>query len=339
MKSSKKISLWAIAVTSALMSCNSKQEEAAAADEKPLVRLETVHVQPVEQTQDFTATVEANIVNNISPSMPLRIQKILVEVGDRVRKGQVLAVMDGTNLVQSKTQLDNIELEYNRVEELYKVGGASKQALDAQKTQLDVARTAYQNLVDNTQLLSPIDGIVTARNYDNGDMFGVNPVVTVQQISPVKVLVNVSESFYTQVTKGMPVKVKVEAFGDEEFSGKVSLIYPTVDPQTRTFPVEVLLTNSDQRVRPGMFVRVMMNFGEKDYIVVPDQAVVKQAGSGDRYIYVYKDGKVTYNKVELGRQLGATYEIISGLENGDRVVVAGQSRLSNGAEVNVENEE
>ena len=76
-----------------------------------------------------------------------------------------------------------------------------------------------------------------------------------------------------------------------------------------------------------MFVRVTMNFGVKDYVVVPDQAVVKQSGAGDRFIYVYKDGKVSYNKVEIGRQLGTTYEVISGVESGDQVVVAGQSRF------------
>ena len=337
MKSNKKFGVCMIALVAVLFSCNSKQKEEKKTDEKPLVRLETVHAQPVEQSQDFTATVEANIVNNISPSMPLRINKILVEVGDRVHKGQVLALMDRTNLVQSKTQLENIEIEYKRAEELYKVGGASKQALDAQKMQLDVARSAYQNLVDNTQLLSPIDGIVTARNYDNGDMFGAEPVVTVEQISPVKILINVSESFYMKVSKGMPVKVKVDAFDNEEFTGKVNLIYPTIDPQTRTFPVEVIMANTNQKVRPGMFVRVTMNFGVKDYVVVPDQAVVKQSGAGDRFIYVYKDGKVSFNKVEIGRQLGTTYEVISGVESGDQVVVAGQSRLANGMEVEVEN--
>ena len=129
----------------------------------------------------------------------------------------------------------------------------------------------------------------------------------------------------------------VDAFDNEEFTGKVNLIYPTIDPQTRTFPVEVVMANANQKVRPGMFVRVTMNFGVKDYVVVPDQAVVKQSGAGDRFIYVYKDGKVSYNKVEIGRQLGTTYEVISGVESGDQVVVAGQSRLANGMEVEVEN--
>ena len=316
-----------------------RKKQEVKVDEKPLVRLETVKTQEVEQIQEFTATVEANVVNNIVPSMSLRINDILVEVGDHVRKGQVLAQMDKTNLLQSQTQLENIQLEYDRAFELYKVGGASKQSLDAQKTQLDVAKTAYENLKENTRLVSPINGIVTARNYDNGDMFGAEPVVTVEQISPVKILINVSESFYTRVRKGMDVNVKVEVYGDEIFHGKVSLIYPTVDPQTRTFPVEIKLPNKDLKVRPGMFARVTMNFGTQNHVVAPDLSIIKQAGSGDRYIYVYKDGKVSYNKVLLGRRMDDKYEIISGVSDGDQVVVAGQSRLTNGAEVSVENAE
>ena len=328
-----------LAASVVMFSCTSEKKQEVKVDEKPLVRLETVKTQEVEQIQEFTATVEANVVNNIVPSMSLRINDILVEVGDHVRKGQVLAQMDKTNLLQSQTQLENIQLEYDRAFELYKVGGASKQSLDAQKTQLDVAKTAYENLKENTILVSPINGIVTARNYDSGDMIGGEPVVTIEQMSPVKLLVNVSESFYTRVRKGMDVNVKVEVYGDEIFHGKVSLIYPTVDPQTRTFPVEIKLPNKDLKVRPGMFARVTMNFGTQNHVVSPDLSIIKQAGSGDRYIYVYKDGKVSYNKVLLGRRMDDKYEIISGVSDGDQVVVAGQSRLTNGAEVSVENAE
>lgn len=316
-------------------SCTEKQAGTATVEEKPQVRLETVMVQPVPQTQEFTATVEADIVNNILPSMPLRIEKIYVEVGDEVKAGQLLVQMDSANLKQSKTQLDNIRLEYDRQVALYEVGGTSKQALDAQKTQLDVAMTSFDNLKENTQLLSPIDGIVTARNYDNGDMYGGDPVLTVQKIKPVKLMINVSEGFYTQVKPGMEVKIRLDVYKDEEFTGKVSLVYPTIDAGTRTFPVEIELANKDMRVRPGMFARVTVNFGTEQRVVLPDLAVVKQTGSGDRYVYVYNDGKVDFVKVELGRRTGTKYEVISGVPDGARVVVAGQSRLTNGSEVTV----
>ena len=329
----KSIGLAALLLVAA--SCTEKNAGTTTVEEKPQVRLETVNVQSVPQTQEFTATVEADIVNNILPSMPLRIEKIYVEVGDEVKAGQLLVQMDSANLKQSKTQLDNIRLEYDRQVALYEVGGTSKQALDAQKTQLDVAMTSFDNLKENTQLLSPIDGIVTARNYDNGDMYGGDPVLTVQKIKPVKLMINVSEGFYTQVKPGMEVKIRLDVYKDEEFTGKVSLVYPTIDAGTRTFPVEIELANKDMRVRPGMFARVTVNFGTEQRVVLPDLAVVKQTGSGDRYVYVYNDGKVDFVKVELGRRTGTKYEVISGVPDGARVVVAGQSRLTNGSEVTV----
>ena len=330
----------AVVVAAMLGACSGgekKGTEAAEVAEKPTVKLATVSSRDVEQLEEYTATVEAEAKNNIAPTSPGRISQIFVEVGDYVRKGQKLVQMDAANLTQLKLQLDNEEKEFNRVDELYKVGGASKSEWDAAKTSLDVRRTSYKNLLENTQLVSPLNGVVTARNFDNGDLYTSTqmPVLVVEQITPVKLMVNVSEPNFPKVSKGMPVSVKLDVYEDEEFEGKVSLVYPTINAATHTFPVEVTLTNNNQRVRPGMFARVTMNFGVKNHVVVPDMAVVKRAGSGDRFVYVYNDGKVSYNKVELGRRIGTEYELISGVDNNSQVVIAGQTRLTDGAEVEV----
>lgn len=330
------IALMAVATLGA---CSGGKDNSAAVvtEEKPRVKLAQVTARPVEQVQEYTATVEAEVKNNIAPSSPVRIDKILVEVGDRVSKGQRLVSMDAANLKQAKFQLDNKEIEFKRIDELYKVGGASKSEWDAVKMAYDVTKTSYENLLENTSLISPINGIVTARNYDNGDMYsGAAPVLVVEQITPVKLMINVSEGSFTKIKKGDAVSVKLDVYGDEEFTGKVSLIYPTIDAATRTFPVEIQLTNSDQRVRPGMFARVVVNYGTQEHVVVPDLAIVKRAGSGDRYVYVYKDGKVSHNKVELGRRMNTEYELISGVDNNSQVVIAGQSKLADGIEVEVE---
>lgn len=306
-------------------------------EEKPRVKLANVTARPVDQLQEYTATVEAEVKNNIAPASPVRIDHIWVEVGDRVSKGQKLVSMDAANLKQAKFQLDNQEIEFKRVDELYKVGGASKSEWDAAKMAFDVKQTAYNNLLENTSLVSPVNGVITARNYDSGDMYnGGSPVLVVEQITPVKLLINVSEGYFTKVKKGAPVNVKVDVYGDELFEGKISLVYPTIDATTRTFPVEIQLMNRDQRVRPGMFARATLNFGTQNNVVVPDLAIVKRAGSGDRYVYVYQDGKVSYNKVELGRRMNTEYELLSGVPNHAQVVIAGQSKLADGVEVEVE---
>ena len=340
MKTKQLIRLIPAAALSFLMACagNQQEENNAKMEQRPKVKIEKVSSQDVEQLTEFTATVEAMVKNNIAPQAPFRIEKIFAEVGDHVKAGQLLAKMDATNLKQAKIQLDNQEVEFRRIDELYKVGGASKSAWDAQKTALDVAKETYKNLQENIQLVSPISGIVTARNYDSGDMFGGGiPIYTIEKIQPVKLKINVSESLFTKVKKGNEVDIKLDVYGDEVFKGKINLVYPTIDPSTRTFPVEIKIANANERVRPGMFARVTMSFGHERHVVAPDRAIVKQAGAGDRYIYVHEGGSVSYQRVILGRRLNDKYEIISGVKDGDEVVITGQSRLSNGIEVEIVN--
>ncbi|MBO5584864.1 MAG: efflux RND transporter periplasmic adaptor subunit [Bacteroidaceae bacterium] len=335
MKFIKTLSLGALALLA--VACDNKSEKAAGAaqQDKVQVKIAKVTSEDVAQTETYTATVESDVKNNIAPNTPYRIEKIYVEVGDRVHKGQVLVQLDASNLRQLKLQLENQKVEFKRTEQLYQVGGASKAEYDNAKLQLDVYSTQLRQLTENTQLVSPINGVVTARNYDDGDMYGGNPVLTIEQLNPVKVLVNISEVYYKKVSNGMPVDIQLDAYEDEAFSGKVTIVYPTIDEATHTFPVEVTINNANQKVRPGMFARATVNFGVKNHVLVPDEALVKQIGAGDRYVYVHKGGKVSYNKVELGKHIGNKYEILSGVNPGDEVVVAGQSRLANGKEVEV----
>ncbi len=336
MKYLKTVSLVALGMLA--VSCGSKSDDKAAApqEEKVQVKIAKVSSEEIPQTETYTATVESDVKNNIAPNTPYRIERIYVDVGDPVRKGQVLVQLDASNLQQLKLQLENQKVEFNRTSQLYQVGGASKAEYDNAKMQLDVFSTQYRQLVENTQLVAPISGVVTARNYDSGDMYSSgNPILTIEQTNPVKVLVNISETYYKQVFKGMPVDIQLDAYEGETFYGKVTIVYPTIDQSTHTFPVEVTISNPDQKVRPGMYARATVNFGSQNHVVVPDEALVKQIGAGDRYVYVYKDGKVSYNKVELGKHLGAKYEILSGVNPGDDVVIAGQSRLANGKEVEV----
>lgn len=340
MKRFRKIQVLTLISMLVLASCGGEKKEAdnaAKVDSKPTVKLASVTSRPVDQTENFTATVQADVLNNIAPAAPVRIDRILVEAGDRVQKGQKLVQMDSTSLFQAKVQLELAEVNFSRIDELYKVGGTSLQAWDAQKANYDIARATYNQLKENTFLVSPINGVITKRNYDNGDMYSNgNPVLVVEQLNRVKLMVNVSESYFTAIQKGLDAQIQFDVYGDEVFNGKVHLIHPAIDATTRTFPVEVILANADQRVRPGMFARVELSFGVQDNVVVPDQAIVKQMGSGERFVYVYENGKVYYRKVELGRRLGSEYELISGVKDGAQVVVAGHVRLSDGVEVNVE---
>lgn len=333
----KRYQLAALCLTGLLSACSGGNKTQEIKDEKPKVKLASVTTRPVDQVQEYTATVQAYATNHIAPSSPVRIEKIYVEVGDRVGKGQKLVQMDASGLKQLKLQLDNQATEFTRIDELYKIGGVSKSEWEASKMTLEMRQTSYKNMLENTALVSPISGVVTARNYDSGDMYGGGtPVVTVEQIMPVKLLINVSESYFTRIAKNSTVSVKFDVYGEEEFEGKVNLLYPTIDPTTRTFVVEIRLDNRDMRVRPGMFARVTLNFGTADHVIIPDKAIIKQAGSGERYVYVYQDGVVYRRVVQLGRRMNDEYEIVSGIDHDARVVISGQYQSSIKDSVRVE---
>lgn len=323
-------------------SCGSKTAKTAAApvEQTPKVVVATVMDRDVPQIADYTSTVEANVINNIAPQGALRIKKIKAEIGDFVGAGQILAEMDVANLEQTRLQLINDSTELSRIKALYEVGGVAKSDLDAIQLSYNVRKTAYQNLLENTILRSPISGVVTARNYDKGDMYTMGqPIYTVQEITPVKMLVAISEKDYTKVKKGDAVTLSVDAYPDQVFNGTIKRLYPTMDPTTHTFQAEVTVANANRLLRPGMYAKVKVNLGTNHSVVIPDKALVKQQGSGDKFVYsLNADGTVSYKKVVPGIRMGSEYEILEGVEPGEKLVVEGHSRLRHGSKVQVTEE-
>ena len=335
------VNKWAVlSLLPLLAACAGGQRKAQAVQEEesvPVVVVSQVFARDVVQKETYTSTVEANVKNNIAPQTAMRIKSIRVEVGDYVNKGQVVATMDAISLDQAKLQYKNDSTEYFRLKGLYEVGGLSKSDLDAIELSYKVRKKNYENMLENTVLRSPISGVISARNYDVGDMYAMaQPIYTVQEISPVKLLVAVSERDYTRVKKGGQVSISADAFPGESFTGSITRLYPTVDPATHTFLVEVKVPNKDRRLRPGMFARVTLVFGKNHSVVVPDLAVVRQQGAGDRYVYVLEeDGTVSFRRVELGVRMGNEYEVLSGVKDGEKVVVEGQLRIKDGVRVEV----
>lgn len=341
------IALSFVALT--LGSCNDKNSEKDSNEKLPVVKVQQVDNRDVAQVGTYTATVEPENINNISSSTPNRIKEILVDEGYNVAKGQTVAILDDVNTTSYEIQVANaqaslatIRQDYERAVKLLEIGGGTQQAVDQMKLQLTnaennlaAAERSLRNIKENTVLISPISGVVTARNYDPGDMTGALPIITVAQVNPVKIVINVPESELSKVFKGMAAQISFDTYGDEIFDGKITMVSPTVDTNSRTFGVEIGLQNNDNRILPGMFGRVKLELGSANHVVVPDRAVVKQPGSANQYVYVYHNGTVSYNKVELGQRLGNAYELLSGVEPGDTVVVTGQTKLADGMAVEI----
>jgi len=334
----KKISLVGVALIAlAMAGCKEKKTEAVV-EQKPLVKVMAAVSSEVEQLVEFTGTIDPYVQNAINPSMPVRIDQIMVEVDTKVQKGQLLVKMDQTQYKNAKLQLADQEANYQRTKAVYDVNGVSQQQMESYTTSLEVAKATVSNLLENIELRSPITGIITARNYDNGDMYsGVQPILTVMQMDRLKVKINISESYFPNVKVGMPVDIKLDIYPGETFKGTVSLIYPAINAATRTFTVEVTVPNGNMKLRPGMFARVALNFGSAERVMIPDLSVQKQVGTNERFVYIVRNNTAERRVVDLGRQVGDRYEVLSGVAEGEQVAVAGMSRLMDGTEVEINN--
>jgi len=337
-KSNRSLPIIMLGVVALLMSsCKGKPaEQPTAVAALPEVIVEAMYLEPVEQTFEYTGIIKPNVSNMIVSQTSLRIEQYMVEVGDMVQKGQLLAKMEATNYLQAKLQLEQLKTDYQRAKTLHQSGGASKQLIEQMETQIGVTEESLANLEKNTYLTSPITGIVTQRLFENGAITGGLPVLEVQQISTVKIIIHTEEANFPYVKNGMPVQVRLDIYPEQVFTGKVSLIAPTVNQVSHSFDVEIKVENSQLKIRPGMFARVTINYGSQDHVMVADKAVIKQSGVNDRYVYVLNsDSTVTYRRVILGQRKSDRYEVLSGLKDGEEVVVAGQSRLIDGAKVTV----
>lgn len=352
----KSLKLFFILGTAVLLAtgCANRGADSAGAD---VGQVEADQANPVEimvlsrttisRTLDNVATVLPYREVNLSPATPGRIEKMNVEVGDRVREGATLFTMDRSQLVQAQIQLASLEQDIARLDTLLLTGSARQQQYDQLMTQYEVLASNISFLEENTTLRAPFSGIITGRYFESQEIYSGAPtaasggkaaVLTIMQINRLKITFNATEQYLMQIEKGMPVIITADALPGEEFTGRVSLVHPVVNAMTRTFMVEVEVPNSSERLRPGMFVRTSMELGEVDAFVVPANIVLVQEGTNTRYLFIEKDGVANRVEVETGQRYDDLIEVSSDLlQEGDRLISKGQARLNNEDKVKVVN--
>jgi RND family efflux transporter MFP subunit len=336
MKKNLILALGVLAIALTISGCAGKKKATTEEAQKVAIKVEAATGEVIPQDVEFTANIEPWQKNYIVPALQgARIRRIYVEVGDRVRKGQLVAEMDPTQYNQVKVQYETAKADYERIKKVHDAGGVSDQQLQQAETQYLVYKENYENVASNVKLTSPIDGVVTQKLEEEGNLFSTNPILEIMQMNKLKVNVNISEQYFRFVKVGTEVSLEVDIFPDETFAGSVSLIYPAIDPATRTFMVEVAIPNTENKLRPGMFARCIINMGDKEAVMVPDIAVQKQIGTNERYVYVIKDGVAERHTVTVGRLIGSCYDILSGVGTGDQVAVSSFSKLSDGTEVEI----
>jgi len=198
-------------------------------------------------------------------------------------------------------------------------------------------------MADNTKLVAPFSGVITGKYFENGELYSGAPntpagkaaIVVIQQIDQLKAVISVSEKYYTQLKTGTTLKITSEIYPDKAFLGKVDRIYPTIDPLSRSFKIEVKV-NSEGKLRPGMFSQADLNLGEVEAILVPDISIIQQEGTNIRYVFINQNGVAKRVKVELGERINDKLEVISNeIKAGDELIIAGQAVIMDGSKVKV----
>lgn len=318
--------------------------QATMGGKETLVRVMKLEKSSISRTIDYNSTLQAYEEVYVAPAQPGRIEEIYVEPGDRVSKGQKLFLMDQTQLYQTRIQLQSMKVDMERMETLLETGSITQQAYDQLKTQYDVTNSSLKFLEENTVMYAPFSGIITARYYENGEMYSGAPntqagkaaVVTLMQINPLKAILKVSENYYPLIKKGMEASVIADVYPDKEYSGKVILVYPVIDPVSRSFQVEIEVPNSSGTLKPGMFGRVSMFVGEDETFVVPANTVLQQEGTNIRYMFVEENGMAKRYNVLLGKRFDEKVEILSqDVKEGSKIIFEGHTKLLEGDKVKV----
>lgn len=346
MKHIVKIAVIAMAAT-VLASCGGKKEdpkaikEAQKAPEK--VRLMTMKKKTIAKEIELSTTLQGYETMNVSPSLTGHIEKIYVEVGSRVSKGTLLVQMDQTQLNTNKITTASTKVELDRVAALRESGSVSQQTYDQTKAGYDQLVENGKFLMENTFVRAPFSGIISAKNYESGEMYNGQPILQLTQINHLKAIINIPESYFPLVKTGMRVNVYSEIYPNQAFPATIEIVYPTVDAASHTFQAKLSIPNSSEKIRPGMYVHTTLALGQVEALVVPYQSVMKLTGSNERYVFVNNDGVARRVMVTLGSRYDDEIEIMpvtpGDLKDGDELVVVGQAKLVDGSALDIISED
>ncbi|MFA5553341.1 MAG: efflux RND transporter periplasmic adaptor subunit, partial [Phycisphaerae bacterium] len=280
----------------------------------------------------------------------------LLDVGVAVKQGEVIAIINRdfylaqfaqaqAAVLSAQVALADAEREKNRMISLFEAGSSTEQAKDKAVTAADLAAAQLKQAqaafdmakvtLDRAAIKSPIDGVVAQKYIDEGNMAGPStPLVRIVQTDTLKVTGGVSERYLPTLVPGeTPVRIKTDAYPQDDFEGVVHKVAVTVDTVTRTAEVEIRVPNKEDKLKPGMFARMTIVVGRKECVVVPDSALIREVGQ--MYVVVVEDNIARRRGVKLGIWQGDFHEVLTGISIGDVVVTRGQTILRDGQKIEV----
>ena len=328
--------LLGLAAVAALASCGQKNTTEVEQDRKEIVETTVLAESEISRVLKFSTTLEGYQTMSVAPSLTGKIEHIYAEVGTAVQKGALLVRMDQNQLNTTKLTYSNLGVELSRLEALRESGAVSQQTYDQTKLSYDQTKENLDFLEANTFFKAPFSGYISAKNYEDGELYSGQPILVLTQIATLKALINIPESYFPLVKAGMKVDIKSDIYPDETFSSTIETVYPTIDASSHTFQAKLRIPNSSMRLRPGMYVHTSLAMGKANAIVVPYQAVLKLAGANDRYVFVDEGGVAKRVFVKTGDRFDDKIEIAADeIKPGVRIVTTGQAKLVDGSKLGV----
>lgn len=320
-----------------LIGCGKKTTTTTVEEERvEQVRTTVLHYQEIQREISLSTNLQGYLTLNVAPSVTGKIEHIYCEVGDRKAKGQDLVRMDQTQYKTTKITLGNLEVEKNRIENLLRTGSATQQQYDQILTQYNSTKEQLEFLQANTYVKAPFSGVISAKNYEDGELYGGQPILVLTQLDKLKALVAVPETYFPRFKEGMKLQLTSEIYPEKVFTATVEVVYPTIDATTHTFQVKIVVPNGQHLLRPGMYVTTTIGLGKAKVLVAPYQAVEKLVGANDRYVFINDNGRAKRVAVELGQRFDQNIEIIAPeIVEGVELVTVGQHKLVDGVKINV----
>ena len=317
------------------MSCGKKAVET---EEERVEQVRTVVLQPreIERVISVSTNLQGYVTQNVAPSLTGKIEHIYCEVGDHVTKGQDLVRMDQTQYKTTKISFANLGVEKNRVEQLLKTGSATQQQFDQLTTQYNSTKEQLDFLEANTYVKAPFNGVIAAKTYEDGELYGGQPILVLTRLDKLKALVAIPETYFPLLKEGMKLTLTTDIYPDRVFPATVEVVYPTIDAASHTFQVKVVIPNEKNLLRPGMYVTTTIGLGKANAIVAPYQSVEKLVGANDRFVFINEGGYAKRVPVTLGQRFDQDVELISPeIVAGVEMVTVGQHKLVDGVKLNV----
>ena len=328
----------------------------------PVVKLGKAYYGNIARAESLTGDImpmqQANIYSKVSGN----IEKIYVDMGDRVSKGQMLALIDTTiysqnakqahaSFLQASANLENAMLNYTRNKSLYKQNLIAQQDLDNSKTAYDVAHAQeeaadanYSNALTQLsycKVTAPFSGYITKRFLDPGAYVtssttsASSTLFTLMDVDNLKAMINLPEKDVPLIPQVTDVQVIADALPGKIFKAKLKKISEAVDLSTRTMAIEVDIDNTEKLLKPGMFATINIILGKKSNVLLLPNYVVLNDESGN-YVFVFNhDSTVTQTYVQVGIQQNNLDEILSGVDTTNKIVFVGQTLIKNGSKVKI----